>query len=232
MTNNQMLTFTPASPLAGNTIYTVQVSGFTDASGNAVVSSNTAFTTTGTTTTGGLSITSTNIGNGATNVSSTSPIILTFNHVLNPATVNSGTIDVFDGWSGFHPLAGSLTVNGNQITFTPANPYPALANIAVGSCNGPTDVLGNVYSGCWNEILNFTVVGARRLLRPSRCFRPVRQAPMWDVTRRSRSPSAIRSILVPWAATTCNSMPARAYKPRAPILFRRTAAPSPSTRVH
>jgi hypothetical protein len=156
-----------ASLFASGTTFTVNVSGFTDANGNTVVPSNTTFTTGSTSADGGLTVTSTNIGNGATGVSATSPIIFTFNHVLNPATVTSSTLDVFDGWSGFHPLAGTLSVNGNQITFTPANPYPSGANIAVGNCNGPSDVLGNVLGGgCWNELLSFTVVGGTPTTTP------------------------------------------------------------------
>jgi hypothetical protein len=168
LTNDQMLTFVPTGVLSAGTTYTVNVSGFTDANGNTVVpSTGNTFTTAGTSVTGGLSVTSTNINNGATGVSATSPIIFTFNHVLDPATVNNGTLGVFVGWNSNHALAGSLTVNGNQITFTPANPYPASATIYVGSCNAPTDVLGNVLSGgCWNQLLNFTVVGGTPTTTP------------------------------------------------------------------
>jgi hypothetical protein len=167
LTNNQMLTFVPASPLAAGTSYTVNVSGFTDANGNAVVSMGNTFTTAGTAVTGGLSVTSTNIGNGATNVSATSPIIITFNHTLDPLLISNSTLGVFISGSSSHALAGAITVNGNQITFTPANPYPALANIYVETCSGPTDVLGNVLSGgCWNNLFNFTVVGGTPATTP------------------------------------------------------------------
>jgi LEA14-like dessication related protein len=189
LTNIQMLTFAPTSALSTSTTYTVNVSGFTDANGNTVVPSTTTFTTGSVASTGGLSITSTNIGNGATNVSATSPIIITFNHVLDPATVNNGTLDVFDGWSGFHPLAGTLSLSpsGNQVTFTPANPYPSGANIAVGSCNGPTDVLGNVLSGgCWSQLLSFTVVGGTPATTP---FSVLSVSPANGVTNIGRDQS-------------------------------------------
>jgi hypothetical protein len=167
LTNNQMLTFVPASPLAAGTTYTVNVSGFTDANGNTVVPSTTVFYTAGTAVTGGLSVTSTNIGNGATGVSATSPIIITFNHTLDPLTVSSSTFGVFVSGSSNHALAGAITANGNQITFTPANPYPSLATIYVDTCSGPTDLLGNVLSsGCWNQLFYFTVVGGTPTTTP------------------------------------------------------------------
>jgi hypothetical protein len=169
MTNSQMLTFKPTSALAANTTYTVNVSGFTDADGNSITSNGNTFQTTNTAATGALSITSTSIGNNAKNVSATVPIILTFNHALDPVMLTSGTLEVFDGWNSNYPLAGALTLSpdNTQVTFTPANPYPSGATIYVGSCNGPTDVAGNVLSGgCWNQLLYFTVVGGTPATTP------------------------------------------------------------------
>jgi hypothetical protein len=156
---NQMLLFTPTSALSSGTLYTVNVSGFTDANGNAVVPSSTTFTTGGTAATPGLSIISSNIPNGSSNVSATSPITLTFSQILDAATVTATTLPIFDGWNSARPIAGTYTVNGAQVTFTPTNPYPAGAQIWVGGCYGPTDILGDVLTtGCWAQELYFNVI--------------------------------------------------------------------------
>ena len=155
--NSQELSFAPTSALSAGILYTVKVSGFTDANGNTVVSSATTFTTAGTASTGGLTLTGTNISWGATGISTTSQIVLQFSQILDPATVNGSTLEVMNGWNSNNGLAGTLAVNGNQVTFTPTNPYPANAYIYVGSCNGPTDILGDVMTGCWNNILYFKV---------------------------------------------------------------------------
>jgi hypothetical protein len=160
-TNNQMLTFTPTTPLAAGITYTVNITGFTDANGNAVVPSSTTFTTGGTASGGGFTYTGANINNNATITLTSQPIILTFSQILDPATVNSSTLEVMVGWNSNRGLAGTYTMgtgaNGNQVTFTPATPYPSGAQIWVGSCNGPTDILGDVISGCWNQLMYFNV---------------------------------------------------------------------------
>jgi hypothetical protein len=143
-----------------NITYTVNVSGFTDADGNAVVPATSQFTTGTTTGSGGLTLTSTNIPNGSTNVSNTQAIQLTFSQILNPETVNTGTLLVMNSWNSNLGIAGTYSVDGAKVTFTPSSPYPAGATIWVGSCNGPTDVLGDVFSGCYQQLLSFTVTTA------------------------------------------------------------------------
>ena len=159
--SNQVLAFAPSNPLSAGITYTVKVNGFTDANGNAVVPFSSTFTTGGTASTGGLTLLSTNIPYGATGVSVTSPIILTFSQILDPTTVNSTTLEVMNGWNSNYGLAGTYSVSGAQVTFTPTSPYPPGANITVGECGGPTDVLGDVFQNgnCWSqELLSFTVV--------------------------------------------------------------------------
>ena len=92
--NSQMLIFTPTSPLTSAISYTVNVAGFTDANGNAVVPYSRTFSTGGVVATGGLGLTSTNIPSGSTGVSVTQPIVLTFSQILNPDTVNASTVRV------------------------------------------------------------------------------------------------------------------------------------------
>jgi hypothetical protein len=160
MTNNQTLTFVPAASLAASTAYTIHVSGFKDANGNAVVAYASGFTTGTLAATGGLTVASTNISNGSTNASNTQQIIINFSQILDPATVNSATLKVMNGWNSANAIAGTYTVSGSSVTFTPLNPYPAGATIYVGECGGPTDVAGDVFlnGSCYgDQIVYFTV---------------------------------------------------------------------------
>ena len=161
--NGQLLLFTPTANLLASTTYTINVSGFKDSNGNTVVTSSTTFTTGSLAGTGGLTLVSTNITNGSTNVSNTQPITLTFSQILIPSTVNSSTLKVMVNWNSNNGLAGNYAVNGNQVTFTPTSPYPAGAQIMVGECNGPTDVLGDVFlnGSCYgSQLIYFTVASA------------------------------------------------------------------------
>ncbi len=153
--NNQELIFVPTNPLTAGMTYTVNVNGFTDANGNAVVPSGTTFTTGAAVSGGGLTFTGSNITNNVTVTSLTQQIILTFSQILDPATVNSSTLVLMDTWNSNRPLAATYSVNGNQVTITPVNPYPSGAQITVGECGGPTDVLGDVFlnGGCYNQEL-------------------------------------------------------------------------------
>jgi hypothetical protein len=143
--NNQELIFTPTSALAASTVYTVSVSGFIDATGNAVTPYSESFITGPAASTGGLTFTGSNITWGATVGSTTQQIIMTFSQNLDPATVNSNTLQVMDSWNSNIGIAGAYSVTGNQVTFAPAIPYPSGAQISVGECGGPTDILGDVF---------------------------------------------------------------------------------------
>jgi methionine-rich copper-binding protein CopC len=157
--NAQELTFAPTSALAASTVYTVSVSGFKDANGNAVTSFSSSFTTGTLASTGGLTFTGSNIGWGATVTNPSQLIVMTFSQALDPATVNGSTLQVMDTWDSNRGLPGTYAVgtgaNANQVTFTPANPYPSGAQITVGECNGPTDILGDVFQNgsCYNQEL-------------------------------------------------------------------------------
>jgi hypothetical protein len=152
--NNQELIFTPTNPLDAGPTYTVNVSGFTDANGNAVAPFSSTFTTGAAASTGGLTFTSSNITWGATVGSTTQQICMTFSQNLDPATVNSNTLQVMDSWNGNLGIAGTYAVGGmcganpvgnNVVTFSPTTPYPSGAQIYVGECGGPADILGDVF---------------------------------------------------------------------------------------
>jgi hypothetical protein len=157
--NAQELAFAPTSALSASTTYTANVTGFTDANGNSVVPSTTTFTTGTLASGGGLTFTGSNIGSGATVTNPVQPIVMNFSQALIPATVNSSTLEVMDTWNSNRGLAGTYTVgtgaNANQVTFTPSVPYPSGAQIYVGECGGPTDILGDVFQNgsCYNQQL-------------------------------------------------------------------------------
>ena len=165
LTNSSTLSFQLASGTALNAAgnYTVSVSGFADATGNAVTPATAHFTTGASAGSGGLYVVSSNISWGATNVPNHQPITLVFSQPLDAATVNSSTLEVMNGWNSNMGIAGSYTVSGNAVTFTPSQPYPAGANIYMGECGGPTDQLGEVFGNgsCWFQALvDFTVSSA------------------------------------------------------------------------
>ncbi len=140
------VTFTPSSLLGVSTTYTVNVSGITDQAGNIVVRFTSSFTTgtSGVADTTRPSVSSVSPANGASGVAVTSSIALTFNEAVDPTTVNNGTILIsVSGYSGV--LAGSYTVNGAVVTFTPASPLPGSATIQVQvNFNGVADLSGNL----------------------------------------------------------------------------------------
>ncbi|MGB0063168.1 MAG: Ig-like domain-containing protein, partial [Terracidiphilus sp.] len=166
LVNNQQINFAPSSPLVAGDVYTVSVGNFTDVNGNSVTPSNTSFTAGTAATTPGLSLVQSddNPAYGATGVSPSTTITLQFTQNLDPATVNTSTLEVMNTWNSNQGLPGTWVVNPaqpNQVTFTPAEPFPYGAQIYVGECGGPTDVLGEVfYNGsCWQQYLDvFTIV--------------------------------------------------------------------------
>jgi len=134
------LTFVPSAPLAVSKLHNVSVGGFKDTEGNAVTTSNTSFTT-GTTGYGSFSVVSTSPVSGATGVSVTSPVTLTMNNLINAASVNPNTVFVYVNATN-EVVAGTYSVNGAAVTFTPLSPYPANTLMAFGAY-GLTDEAGN-----------------------------------------------------------------------------------------
>lgn len=158
--SSQTLLFVPSAPLTPLTTYTISVSGFTDAMGNAVVPTTSTFTAGLSSAAPGLTFTGSNIPFGSTNVSATQPIVLTFSQILDPNSVNSAMMKVMNTWNSNCPLSATYAVNGNAVTITPTSPRPAGASIYVGECGGPIDVLGEVFlnGGCYGQQLIYFVV--------------------------------------------------------------------------
>ncbi|MGC2326019.1 MAG: Ig-like domain-containing protein, partial [Candidatus Sulfotelmatobacter sp.] len=150
------LTFVPAVQLQGGTVYTVDVSGYTDVVGNLGIGFTSSFTTSNSSLTGGLTLTSAIPSNGSTGVATNATITMNFNNPIDPATVNTTTLPVMIGYNSNQEITGSYAVTGNQIVFTPASPFPTNTQIYVGTCNGPLDLAGDSAGGCYTQLMNFT----------------------------------------------------------------------------
>jgi YD repeat-containing protein len=143
------LTFVPGSLLATSTVYTVNVSGFTDQAGNTVKTFTSKFTTgtSGVPNTTAATVTATSPVNDATGVPVSSTIVLTFNEPIDAATVNLNTVVVL-GFGLSAQLAGTYAVDstGKVVTFTPLSPLPGNMGIDV-DLGGVLDLSGNATSG-------------------------------------------------------------------------------------
>ena len=147
------LTFVPATPLGASTVYNVSVGGFKDVESNAVTTFTSAFTTgTASYASGSFTLVSTNPGSGASNVPVTNPVTFTMSNLIDPASVNSQTVEVCIGNCGSEYVAGTFSVNGAMVTFTPLTQYPA--NQLMGMyIYGLTDQAGNA---AYNSAGTFT----------------------------------------------------------------------------
>ena len=137
------LFFTPANALATSITYNLNVSGFTDSAGNQAVPFNSSFTTAAVATPDTTSpfVTAVTPNNGATSVPVNTSVVLTFNEMIDPTTVSDNNVQIFVQQTGAR-VAGSLTVNGALVTFTPAAPLPANTRIFV-QVFSVADLVGN-----------------------------------------------------------------------------------------
>ena len=139
-TDRRTLTITPQAALTANTAYALQVQGVCDLAGNTLDGFTSGFTTstsaTPDTAAPTVSITPTQ---GATNVPVTTSVVFTFSEPMDVTTL-AGSIQVT---AGLGEVAGTLSVSGNVMTFTPLDPLPGTRQINV-IVNGARDLAGNV----------------------------------------------------------------------------------------
>ncbi|MFI3199795.1 MAG: Ig-like domain-containing protein, partial [Methylococcaceae bacterium] len=145
--DNRTLTFTPAAALTVNTAYSVVVNGLYDYIGNKLAAVTSHFTT-GSTDTADTAAPSVAIAPsyGAADVSVNTPISLTFSEAIDPTTLDSGINISANGFSG--ELAGSFSINGNIVTFSPLSALPGNTQITV-YVNGVLDLAGNASNWNW-----------------------------------------------------------------------------------
>ncbi len=171
--DNVTLTFVPTSSLTASKPYSVSVGGFADIEGNTVTTFTSSFTTgTGSYGSGSFTLNSTSPASGASGVSVTSPITFTMNNLIDPASVNTGTVEVCINACGGTYVAGTYSVSGATVTFTPLSPYPANATIGM-YIYGLADEAGNLAS---NNGGTFTVANTVDKTPPTVTISPANNA--------------------------------------------------------
>jgi len=135
-----ILTFTPASPLAPDTLYTVEVGGFNDLAGNAMTTQIISFTT-GTSPVADV-VAPVLVGSLPADASINAPvggdIALTLSENIDPLSIEDSMQVSVDGKG---TVGGSFSVAGNIITFSPVGPFPGSSTVRVTGV--VRDVAGN-----------------------------------------------------------------------------------------
>jgi hypothetical protein len=130
-------TFTPATLLAANTVYTGTITkGSKDPAGNAMVADYVWSFNTGNIPT----VISTDPVNGASSVPFNKLVTATFSTTMNPATINSTTYILKQGAT---VVPGTVTYSGSTATFTPTSPLAANTVYTGLITTGAQDVAGN-----------------------------------------------------------------------------------------
>ncbi|WP_439342863.1 Ig-like domain-containing protein [Vacuolonema iberomarrocanum] len=70
-----------------------------------------------------------------------SPVVITFDETINPSTINDTSIKIFGSQTG--EIAGSFSVSGNRVTFTPTSAYKPGEQIEVVVTDTVRSVGGN-----------------------------------------------------------------------------------------
>ena len=137
--NGSTATFTPSAPLAPATLYTVRLSGATDAAGNALAAAYTWTFTTGAAPpdTTPPAVSSASPVNAATGVAVNSAISATFSEVMLPSTVTSATFTLSGG------VTGTVAYSGTMATFTPSGNLAFSTTYTATISAGAKDAAGN-----------------------------------------------------------------------------------------
>ena len=146
---NQTVTLIPLSPLTANTMYTVNVAGVQDMSGNLLASPVTSTFTTGSS----ADLTPPTVvgespSNYATGVPTSAVVQLQFGKPINPLTLTPANFQVYPYTDV--PLPGTISVsaNGQTATFAPGAPLDSLTLYYVYlSSAGITDMEGQTLTG-------------------------------------------------------------------------------------
>ena len=150
--SNTIFNFTPSSPLAVSTVYTVTITtGVRDLFGNTLA---TNFVWSFTTAANGCNppptVVSVSPPNGSVGVCSNAVITATFSEAMNVATINSSTFTVAPG------VTGTLTHDASNasFTFTPSSPLAVSTVYTATIATGVRDLFGNTLAT--NFVWSFT----------------------------------------------------------------------------
>ena len=137
------MTFTPTTPLAANTVYTLTIAtGAKDLAGTSLAGNFVStFTTGATADTTAPTVTSTSPSTSATGVALNQKIAATFSEAMDPSTVVAANVTVTA--PGPVAVAGSVAYVGTTMTFTPTNPLAANTVYTLKISTGAKDLAGN-----------------------------------------------------------------------------------------
>jgi hypothetical protein len=161
------ITFTPLSPLPGNTLISVQVTGVSDLSGNNLFEFCECFFASSFTTAAGTDTTVPTVlmvtpNNGATGIGLNAAVVLTFSKSLNRNTINNNTVGLLANGSR---LGGGISVSAdNRMVTLNAGTLPASSTVTVVATPGVTDLVGNALG---NFESSFTTAAAFDTTHPA-----------------------------------------------------------------
>jgi hypothetical protein len=156
-------TFTPTSPLASQTAYTVTVTGVKDTFGTPMAAAVIWTFSTLDTTPPTVSVVPTS---GSTNIATNATVQLTFSEAMDQTTINTTNITV-KNTNTSAAVVGTIAYNPSTFvaTFTPTNPLANGTNYTVTVTTAVKDASGNALLG--NFVSNFTTVPAADTTPPT-----------------------------------------------------------------
>jgi methionine-rich copper-binding protein CopC len=146
-------TFTPAAPLAADTLYSATIStGAKDLAGNALANNVVwSFTTGEAPDTKAPTVTSTTPADGATGVAINKTVSAAFSEAMDPSRITTATFTLKRGTTS---VSGTVTYAGTTATFTPAVNLSAGALYTATISTGVRDLAGNALAT--NHVWRFT----------------------------------------------------------------------------
>jgi len=153
-----VVTFTPISPLPGNSTVIVQVNlGLLDLSGNTSNSFYSTFTTgTGTDTTVPV-VTMVTPQNGATGVGPNAQVVLTFSKSLNPSTINANNLALLTNGSA---VGTGISISADNRVVTLNGSLPVASTVTVLATSGVTDLPGNALANFQSQFTTAPALSA------------------------------------------------------------------------
>ena len=151
-------TFTPASNLTPNKIYTGTITtGAKDMAGNALASNYTFSFTTADTELPMVNLT--DPLDNATGVARNKVVAINFNEAMDPSTINTSTLTLKQGAT---EVSGTVAYSGTTATFTPSNILAAGIAYTATITTGAKDLAGNALAA--NTVWSFTTGGTTSTL--------------------------------------------------------------------
>ena len=155
-TNGSTVTFTPQSPIPGNSAVQVTIDNVLDYSANANQYYSFSFTTGAAADAIPPQVTSVTPPNKSTNLGLNTSVTLVFSESLDPSTINTANFALFNGQQ---LLSAYLSHSQDLTTVTlSAGTLPTNANIIVVVTNGVQDLSGNALAGFQSQFTTLPMI--------------------------------------------------------------------------